>query len=230
MNKRDLFYIGIILVLAFCTWESCSKKTDSFEKIYLESQDSLHHTRNKLKQEKTTTNLLNGRISDFKKLRASDSSIIGRLQKIVNRNTISATELRTVSTGSFSGAEQNIGHDTTFVDGNKKYIYPTYSDTVSDKWGRFKMSASKDSFYLEYKIYNQFELTQQWNYNGLFKRKVAEATITNLNPNTETIEYKTFTVKENKSNRVRDVLIGTAAGFLITEAFHVFNFKIPLSF
>lgn len=209
--KRDLIYVVIILILAFFTWKGCSTNNHTFEKIYNQSQDSLRFTRNKLNEQLATTNLLYGSVSDLKKLHASDSSTIGRLQKMVNKNTISATSLAVVTNSNINISEQaTIVHDTITSNG-VEYLYPEYRDTIKNKWETVIIKVNKDSAHVDYKIFNEFDLKQEWKSNGLFKRKTAIASVLNLNPNTETLQYKTFTVKEDKSNRFRDFLIGVLA-------------------
>ncbi len=229
MNKHDYIYITIIFLLCLFLRNGC-EKSDTFEKMLRASTDTLHKTRNKLHQEITTTTLLYGNIEDFKKIHFADSSAIGKLQQLVNKFTISATYLSDVTGNSVSLATQTvIMHDTIFKDGIK-YLYPEYQDSISNRWEKFKIRASKDSIHLDYKVFNEFDLKQEWKNNGLFKRKTPEVTILNLNPHTETLELKTFTVKEDKTNRLRDMLIGAAMAVITVEATRVFNVRIPIVF
>jgi len=43
------------------------------------------------------------------------------------------------------------------------------------------------------------------------------------------LEYKTFTISEDKSNRLRDVFIGAAVGAISKHVFNTFQIKIPIS-
>ncbi len=190
--------------------------------------DTLTKTINKQGQQQTTTDLLLGSIKDFEAMHVADSSTIGKLQKMVDKLTISATYLRNTTGNDISFKEQTvITHDTVTKDGIK-YIYPEYRDSISNQWERFKISANKDSIHIDYKVFNEFYLKQEWKRNGLFKRKTPQVSILNLNPHTETLVYKTFTVEENKSNRLRDAVTGFAVGFIAAEALHVFNVKINI--
>ncbi|HEY0029135.1 MAG TPA: hypothetical protein VGC65_00140 [Bacteroidia bacterium] len=229
MNKRDFIFIVIIAVLLFLTWKGC-KKGDSFEAMYNASADTLHQVRNKLGQEETSTALLYGSVSVLKKVRAADSSAIGKLQKLVDRLTISATYLSNVTENSISsGTDAVIIHDTVKGADGISYVYPEYRDTIRNKWENFVIAATKDSFHLDYKVFNEFNLTQSWERQGFLKRKKPITTITNLNPHTETKEIATFTIKEDKSNRLRDGLIGATVGALLVTGLQVFNVKIPIN-
>ncbi|MGQ0829879.1 MAG: hypothetical protein ACT4ON_15950 [Bacteroidota bacterium] len=227
MNKRDFIYISLILICFFFLWNGC-EKSDSFEKMIVVKEDSLQHTRNAMKQQITTTALLYGKINDFKKLRSSDSSTITKLQKLVNKLTISATYLKTVTDNNITSVTGTIVARDTIKKDSLIYIYPEYSTNYSNRYERFNAKANKDSFNIQYKVFNEFELVQKWKRNGIFKRKTPIAEITNLNPHTETLEYKTFTIQENKSNRLRDVLMSVAVSAIVTQAFNTFQLKIPI--
>jgi len=228
MNKRDFFYILIILISLFFAWRSSSKAKE-FSDMYNASVDTLHQTRNDLNQQVTTTALLYGSVSDLKKLHASDSSALSKLQQMVDKLTISATYLSTITGNTIYSATTVIQRDTILKDG-VSYLYPEYRDTISNKWENFIMAANKDSFKLQYKLFNEFELKQSWKKNGIFKRRTPIAEITNLNPNTETKEFKTFTIKENKGNRLRDGIIGAAIGAALVGTLNVLDIRIPISF
>lgn len=215
-----------------CLRNGCKQadRANDLNKLYEVSQDSLHIERNKQGQEKAATTLLYSTIADFKKLKASDSSAIGKLQHMVDKLTISATYLSNVTSNSFVAPTQNVTSGDTVKIDSITYVFPEYKTSYTNKWERFDVKANKDSFAIDYKVFNEFDLVQAWKRNGLFKRKTPEVTILNLNPHTETKELKTFTVKENKGNRFRDMLIGAAVGALTIEAIRIFNVQIPIRF
>lgn len=219
MKLKDVIYSLVILTLCLLLWKSCNN-AGSFKELYNQSSDTLHQTRNKLNQQVTTTTLLYGTIGELKQLHAADSSAIHRLQKMVDRLTISATYLSTTTGNTVVSTPTIIQRDTVYKEGIA-YLYPEYRDTISNKWEYFIMAANKDSFRLTYKVFNEFELKQQWQKNGLLARKTPVAEITNLNPHTETQVYKTFTLQEDKGNRFRDFVIGIATGAIATEIVHL---------
>lgn len=228
MNKRDYIYTLLILVLCVCLRNGC-KQSESFEKMYKASADTLHQTRNELGQQKTTTTLLYGSVNGLKNLHAIDSSALSKVQKMVDKLTISATYLATITGNNIKTPTGKVLiHDTIKGKNGISYVYPEYSTQYENKWERFKVVANKDTTKVDYKVFNEFELVQDWKRNGLFKRKTAIATVLNLNPHTETKEFQTFTVKEDKGNRLRDMLIGAAIGALTIEGIRVFNIQIPI--
>lgn len=227
MTKERYIYIVMIAVLIFLNFHSCNN-TDTFQQMYEMSLDSLQKSRNNLDQEVSKRKLLLGSVSDFKKIHAADSSAIGKLQKLVDKHTISATYLSNTTGNNISSAiNEVIDHDTVYKD-NIAYVYPEYRDTILNKWENFVMKANKDSFNLKYKVFNEFNLVQSWKRPKPFKRRIPEATVTNLNPHTETVEMAAFTLKEDKGNRIRDVIIGAAASAAIIGAVKVFSIKVPI--
>lgn len=76
------------------------------------------------------------------------------------------------------------------------YIYPTYFSSWSNKWEIGEIEASKDSIKRSIKIKNEYEITLGKVSNGLFKKKVYNVNLKNLNPNTFTTELRSFEVKE----------------------------------
>lgn len=218
MNAIErIIYIAVIILCLIGMQNSCNKNKQT-ESLLVSANDTLTKTINKHDQEKASTDLMLGTIKDFKAMHVADSSSIGKLQKLVDKLTISATVLSNVTGNTIASATETITiHDTVIQKDGSKLIYPEYLDSIKNKWEDFKLSANKDSFHLDYKVLNEFDLKQTWQRNGLFKHKTAIAEITNLNPHTQTLEYKTFTLSENKGNRFRDFLFGALASFLVIE-------------
>lgn len=226
MNKTSIILAIALLVMLFLYWDGCND-TKQYEAMYNASNDTLHKTINELGQEKTTTALLHSSISDLKKIHASDSSALKKLKDMVTNQTISATYLSNV-TGNTIGSETTIASADTVWKDSIAYVYPEYRDTISNKWENFVMAANRDSFKLDYKVFNEYQYHQYWKKNGLFKRKTPEVSVINLNPHTETKELKAFTLKEDKGNRLRDALIGAAVGAAAVIAVNKFVVKIPI--
>lgn len=203
---------------------------DRFESMYNAASDTLHQTRNELGQQLTTTSLLYGSVSDLKKLHAADSSALAHVQKMVDKLTLSATYLATATGNVINATPQIVEDRDTVWHDSVAYIYPEYKTAYENKWERFNIRSNRDSTIVDYMVFNEFELAQKWKKNGLFKRKTLEASILNLNPHTETKEYKTFTVKEDKGNRLRDIGIGILAGAAAVTAINVFKISIPIKF
>ena len=210
-------YICIIILCVIGMQNGC-KKNNELEGLLVSANDTLTKTINKNGEEKASTDLLIGSYKDFKAMHVADSSSIGKLQKLVDKLTISATYLSNVTEHSFVTPTQIIlSGDTVKID-SITYVYPEYKTNYSNKWERFDVKANKDSFAINYKVFNEFDLVQAWKKNGLFKRKTPEVSILNLNPHTETKDLKSFTVTENKGNRLRDFLFGVLASMIAIEA------------
>jgi len=223
-NAERIVYICVI-TLCFIGMANGCGKLKRMQGLLDSVNDTLTKTINKKGQEKATTDLLLGSIKDLKSMHVADSSTIGKLQKMVDKNTMSATYLSNVTANHVDMKEQSVSMKDTVKKGGIIYVYPEYKDTINDRWQNIKIRANKDSLHFDYKVFNEFDIKQEWKRNGLFKRKTAEVSILNLNPHTETLVYKTFTVQENKSNRLRDMLIGAAISLIAVEAI-----SIPIHF
>lgn len=216
MKIERIIYCLIIFLCFIGMYNSCNENKEK-QNLLNSVNDTLTKTINKHGQEKASTDLLLSTYKDFKAMHVADSSAIGKLQKLVDRLTISATYLSNVTDNSFVASTQTIISGDTVIIDSITYVYPEYKTNYTNKWERFDIKANKDSFAIDYKVFNEFNLKQEWKPNGLFKRKTPEVSILNLNPNTETNELKTFTVKEDKSNRLRDFLLGVLASAIIIE-------------
>ena len=152
---------------------------------------------------------------DLKKLRVDDSSEIGRLKKLVKKNTTSATIVNTTTSGTLIG-KTNI----VFVDGPVKdydqpcdTIYPVYTNTLTDAWTNIAITASKDSVSAIYTTYNVFEFTHETKMQGRwpFKKPVPVVMVKSLNPHTQTTGISAYAVPT--PNYKKKIAIGTGVGF-----------------
>lgn len=216
----------VIIVLTLFLQKSCNS-VKQLSSIYAEASDSLHKTVNKLGQEQTTTLALIGSVSDLKKLNSSKDSAIKKLQQIVDKNTYNATVLASKTTSSSTSAtviyskplinNQTVRHDTII---DSVLVYPTYKTITKSRWDSVSAVANKDSFNINYTVYNEFDLKTEWQSQGLFKPKKCVASVLNNNPKTKTLEFKTFEFEAPKHRRWTDWLIGAGAAtvlFLIAK-------------
>lgn len=216
MKNREVLYIAFIFV-CFVALYNGYHTVNEYKAFALATTDTLVKTRNKLGQENTATAMLYSTVKDLKALHVADTTAIGKLQRMVNALTVSATYLQTVTKNNFTAAATVLPGDTVEKD-SRVYIYPRYHTDSSTRWTRYNITASRDSFHIQFTTFNEYEIKQEWKRNGLFKRKTLEASVINLNPNTTTLKFQTFTVAENKGNRVRDILLGALAGSIATQA------------
>ena len=183
-NTERIFYVVIIFLCLVGMYNTYKRDKQSLA-LALATTDTLHQTRNKLGEQTTRTELLYGTISDFKAMHFADSSAISKVQKLVDRLTISASVLSTVTRNNFTSATKVLPGDTVKKD-SLVFVFPRYHTADSTRWKKFDLTASQDSFHIDYTVYNEFEITQKWKRQGLFKKSLPEATVKNLNPYTST--------------------------------------------
>lgn len=221
---REIIFFCTALILAyFLFMKGCSHEKDFIPKaMYDASQDSLHKTTNKLGQEQTSTKLISGKYDDLLKLSNSKDTTIQKLIKLVNKKTISASVLsnttsNTINTGTTATPRDTIRKDSLIL------VYPEYSTLFKNRWENFNIKANKDTIKLDYTVFNEFELKQEFQKQKikgkLFKQYVAVSEVTNLNPHTTTTELKTFTKQLPKPKRwkafVSGAVLGTIGGIVL---------------
>lgn len=163
----------------------------------------------------------------LKSIHASDSSEIGRLKKLVNKNTISGTIISNNTSGHVTGHTEIVFLKDTSARASIPCdtVYPIYKDSVADKWAIVKTIATKDSIRTDYKIFNEYEITQELKKEGNwpFRRKVPTVKVRNLNPHTETTAIASYAVQVPKTGKKTATIAGVAAalafiaGFLIAK-------------
>lgn len=212
---KECMYVSVILILLVFCYTGCERDTTNIDALN-SVVDSLQKSKDVLKRETSKTAVLKLTYNELKNIHVADSTSIGKLKKIVDRLTRIATILSSTTKNKFTAATITLSGDTVIKD-SLIYVYPSYSSAYSNQWERFKLSASRDTFHVDYKVFNDFEIKQEWKRNGIFKRRTLEASIKNLNPHTETIQFKTYSLSENRNNRFRDFLVGVAVGSALTQ-------------
>lgn len=166
----------------------------------------------------------------LKSIHASDSSEIGRLQKLLTKNTISATIIKTATTGTLSGHTHVVIKDYE----PKEYgftvtpcdtLYPEYTDTLKDKWSNITITANKDTTMAIYNFNNELEFTQQYQKQGKwpFRKEVPIVMVKNLNPHTTTTGISSYAVPV--PDHKNKFALGTGAALLIGLAAGIFIAK-----
>lgn len=223
--REIIFFAGFIILAFFLFIKGCNTPIDSSKYIskamFDASQDSLHLSRNALGQQVAETKLMFGTISDLKKLSSSKDSSIQKLIALVNKKTISATVVSN-TTSNTVGSHTTITHTDTVRKDSLIYIYPTYTlKPVVTKWDSIVGIASRDSFKVSYKVFNSFDITQEFEKQkvagSLFKKKVPVIKVLNLNPHTETRELKSFAVQTPKQKKGYIFASGVVIGLLIRQ-------------
>lgn len=215
MSIKDLLYIAVIALILLVFSGTCRRAQE--QNALLQSADeTLQLAHNELGQQEATVAALYGAIDDLEKLNASKDSAIIKLQKIVNKKTITATVLQNETANTITNTTTvEYRTDTVYKD-SIAYVFPVYKTTYQNQWENFDAVASRDSFKINYKVFNEFEIKHQWTRKNIFSKKYAQISVLNLNPNTETRELKTFIVAQPKQNKLAIFLTGIAAGILVT--------------
>lgn len=183
--------------------------------------------RDKWGSEVSEKQLILGTYKSLQAIHAADSSTIGQLQKLVNKNTLSATIIKNTTSGVLTGS-------TNVTFGNKPdslrkltnpcdTVFPTYNAVIKDSsyleskkrfvvWSSFKIASNRDSTHIDYKINNEFDITQEYKKEGRwpFKRKVPIVKIKNLNPHTETNEIASYVTQVPKTGKKTAVIAGVS--------------------
>jgi hypothetical protein len=195
---RFLPYL-IIAILILMLFRNC-QHSKTIDRLYVNAQDSLSVTVNKLGQQTGRVSLLEAENDrDFLNMKSTDSTVKA-LQGIVRAykgKLYNATVLtnRTRDTGS---SQTFVVRVDTIVHDSVSYIYPTYKTDWSEKWSQGSIVASRDSIFRDIRVINDFEITQGVERLGLFKGSQTVVTVKNLNPNTVTQELRTFRTKDDK--------------------------------
>ena len=224
MKLYNFILTIICIFLAIFLFRSCKENEENIE-LFNASQDTLRQSRNELNQQVTKITIMQGQVKDLKRLNSSKDSTLKKLQALVDRKTNSATVIGTVthnsgSSGtvitfetpihthdiSFSGKVcpcDSLIHDT---------IYPIYSTQWNERWSKGKIIANKDSIIRDVITFNEFSITEKWEREKWYKEKKLVLTIVNSNPQTETVELKTFRVTQKKGKKITWFSVGAIAG------------------
>lgn len=210
MKQRDAIYIVVIVALFLILLKQCGSEKNSME-LFNATQDTLVQYRDKYNRQVTNTTALVGTVKDLKKLNSSKDSTLRRLQQLVDRNTINATVISSVTSGSITTASTIIKHDTVRTDSLIE-IFQVYKTSYHNRWEKFDVTAGRDSFDIQYKVFNDFDITERYERDGLFKPKKTIVSIRNNNPRTETLDIKNFTIRPKKQYKGVWLSVGVVAG------------------
>lgn len=199
------FTTGLLVacgVLIFLLFKGCGEQR-STNALYLAAQDTLKLERNDKGQLKATISIMEGRRKkDLLRFETKDSTILWlkEIVKAYEGRLNSATAFTTVTTSFGTSSTNIIGGDTVWKD-SLIFVYPTYETEWDDKWGRGSIIAKRESIFRDIKVRNEYEMTQGFEKQGFLKKKLLLVSIKNLNPNTEVLELRTYSINRNKGNR-----------------------------
>lgn len=213
-HKINILFAFAIIALVAINIKTCGNVSD-IQKLNFAKDDTLRTERNKYGQQESTIAIMQGTVADFKKLNAKKDSTLAHLQKLVDKHTISATVHGTVTGNTINSGTTITKYDTIKIK-DSITIYPVYVSGFQNKWENFDITASVDSIKIDYKLFNEFDYVVRYNKEKWYKARVPEITVTNLNPHTQTIELKNFSVKPPKNQKLLVFLSGVVVGTLST--------------
>lgn len=229
-NKRNNLIKYILLLLLLLLLGGCLLYINNLKNSLANSKTTIEAISTNIKKHRDKTGaeisekeLILSSYRALKALHVSDSSEIGRLQGIVNKNTMSATILKNSTSGHKSGTTEIVFIRDT-IKGTAlpcDTIYPTYKTKISDKWTNMKIAASKDSIQVDYKFFNEYEITQEFKKEGKwpFRHKVPEVRVRNLNPYTQTDQISSYAVQVPKQGKKLITVAGISLGIGILTGF-----------
>lgn len=215
-NPISIWFI-VCLVLAFLLIKGCGYYKDSQYKLkevaamYDAVNDSIHRYKTKQGQDSVEKKLLYGSLEALNALSLEKGSEIEKLRKLVNKNTISASTVRTETHGVMTSKTEAVRD--TICDST---CYPTYYTSYNNKWENVTVLASKDSVKVDYTVFNDFSMTQEMRKEGKWynPKYVPYVTIKNNNPHTTTTNLQSFAVEPPKQKKGLWLIYGTIAGVI----------------
>jgi hypothetical protein len=212
-NHKLIVGTGILLLLAFAFMVShyrneADRLRATLEQSNLEWTERINSTRNRLNQQVAEVTAVSSMTrQELQTLQAAHGSTMERLQKEVRRNTQLAAVIRQQTTSTVV-----MTTDTVYLRDNDST--PVYQGSVSDEWADIAVTATADTIMVDYLVRNEF-VFQAVTKGGVFKPRTIEATVTSLNPHTETVGLSTWVVPVKKPRRLAWLATGVGLGLLL---------------
>lgn len=231
MKSYSFISTIVCIALAIFLFRGCKENQENND-LFNASQDTLRQYRNKNNEQVTKITIMQGQVKDLRRLNSSKDSSLKKLQALVDRKTNSATIIGTVThnTGSsgtvitFNSPGSNTPNDISLSGKTDKIcpcdslihdtIYPIYSTNWNERWSKGKIIANRDSIIRDVITFNEFSITEKWERQKWYKEKQPVMTITNSNPQTETVELKTFRVTPKKGKKLTWFGIGAVVSIV----------------
>ena len=221
MSSRSIsLVLGLIIgVMIIFQYRSC-QKTRSSENILRAQNDELKTYRNKLGQQVAERKVFDADYASMKQLINSKDSLVRELAKMVNKNTLAATIFTgKTSTSNVSKTETSSKADT-IVKEDTVFVYAEYKTSVANEWEEYTISANKDSISLQHTTFNKFSIEQKYVNDGFLKPKAIDFKITNYNPNTITVDARSYLLHPKKEGRGIWLIGSFLAGFATFAVLH----------
>lgn len=147
------------------------------------------------------------------------SDTTGRFRRFKNDETKSGTPGSAMDANiSITGGSRLLGQDS-----GRTHELPIYETVHTDKWQSYSITAGPDSTILIHTSYNEYSIKTEFVKNGkglkaFFQPKVLQVSITNENPQTQTIGVDSWHVPVKKNTGLRlgtGIAIGVGIGYLL---------------
>lgn len=187
----------VALVIILLLWRGTCNKKESQETLYNAAQDTLKITRNELGQQVASIQVLQTtNKKQFLDLKTNDSTIIA-LQQLVKKtkNLQSAIVVVNHTSNSISGNTVVTNSGDSIIKDSLVYVYPEYSFSRVTEWDSVNIISNKNTTKLDYKIFNEYDITVSYKKKGLFKGKIPIIDMTNKNPYTETVALRAYQIQ-----------------------------------
>lgn len=210
--KNTLFVMAtVIVILVILLLNTCASLRGTKTELAIEKSrgDTIIQTYNKLNQQVTTSYKMTG---DLKAVLAGLEDQVKELKSKVGSSGSSVTYFSTFTPLRFT-SKPFVIRDTQFG----KDIYVDSLNKHYGDWITGWMAMSEDTSILELNIKNDFIVALGYEKRNLFKRDIAFASITNLNPYTKTTDLKVYKVALPKPKRFG---LGIGIYGVVTSDFH----------
>lgn len=210
MNKNTTIFIliGVIILLILMHFRSCTKNNQS-KKDNENLIEALHDTLTTERQQNGTLKasisvIQTERTKDFIKLQLKDREL-AELQELVKEykkvliagSSVTKGLIETVARLHSQKPPTIVKVDTVKGDDSISYVYPTYEDSVVDKWVNVKGIMSKDSSNFSIQVNNEF--TAIMGYDKKEKKPFIEYNL--MNPYSTMRKLRSYQVSVPKPKR-----------------------------
>lgn len=167
LNLNPILVIGVVVLLVLLLLEKCGKDNRQDKQnlqLITALQDSVRYFKNKDSLNVATISVIQtASAKDFANLELKDKEL-KELQKVVNdykkdlKEGSSVTNALLETVAELKGRKPEIKYmpgDTLWKD-SVAYVYPTYTDSLSDAWVTVKAVMGKDTSVFNLKVTNKF--------------------------------------------------------------------------
>lgn len=194
----------LLIVVIFLLFKKCDREK-TLNTLLQSKNQTLKITTNKLGQQTATIQVMEGKLSDAKKVSQIDKKIIEELKKHKNKVT-SSTIVRIHTSDTIQGKPVIVNADCDSIAFTAHLEKKTVSGEV---YSSYEMYMDRDSVNLISNVKNKLVITQR------FEKNQPVVDVTTLNPNTGIDEVQSYKVTQKKKRAGLWIALAVLAGFLI---------------